>query len=93
MSQNTEKKIKDLESIIPKVDGHTRKHRIMNRLYGLSNVALGGLLIYQVPYSTPLSLCFVVEGVGDLITGKHHYLSYRALNIHPQDEINQLRNS
>ena len=91
MTKDIEERIEDLKSIIPKIDGHTKKDRILNRLYGLGHIGLGSFFTYQMPYLSPLSVPLIIDGVGDLITGKHHYIVYRLFKAHPDYEINKLK--
>jgi len=54
--------------------------RLGNRMHGLFGLTLFGLAAFASP---PLSLIvapIAVDGVGDIITGEHHYLSSRAIH-------------
>lgn len=83
--------IEDHKSTIPMIEGQTLLYNIGSRVYGAIGIALPLFLYSQ----TKSPLCFigiplVIDGVGDLITGKHHYPSYRLFKIHPRDEIAKL---
>jgi hypothetical protein len=58
----------------------------MNRVYGTLSVGLGIFLGSQLENFVPLeplvaltSLGFIAEGIGDLISNRHHYLSCKYL--------------
>ena len=64
--------------------------KIVSRVYGLSAIALGGMFL-SIPELTTgdiMGTLFIAEGLGDLITGNHHYLSIRAVKYLSRGKIN-----
>ena len=64
--------------------------KIVSRVYGLSAIALGGMFL-SIPELTTgdiMGTLFIAEGLGDLITGNHHYLSTRAIKYISGGKIN-----
>lgn len=89
--EQMQSEIEDHQSVLPKVDGQTWFYRLGNRVYGAMGITLP-LFFY---YATDNLLCaigipLVIDGVGDVITGKHHCLSYKLLKAHPRNEIERL---
>lgn len=89
-----DEQIKELQNQIEKVDGQKWKYSIGNRLYGAGHMAVGIFFAWELPIIGPIigSILFI-DGIGDLLTGKHHYLMYRVLKIHPKYELEKLRNN
>lgn len=86
-----DEQIENLQYQVAKIDGKKWKYNIGNRVYGLGHTTLGAFLAWKVPIVGPIigSLLFI-DGIGDLITGKHHYIIYRVLKIHPKYELEKL---
>ena len=52
------------------------KDRIVNRISGLLMVVFGGIsMSTDMPLLDVAGTMFLAEGVGDLISGRHHYIS------------------
>jgi hypothetical protein len=91
-----DEQIADLEFAMKKIDGHTLFDNIGNRVYGACGLFLVGLPVYFSPPSAmplllPIAVPFAIEMIGDIATGKHHFISYRLLKIHPKYELEKLR--
>jgi hypothetical protein len=52
----------------------TRQIRMGNRFQGLCGLALAFMGVSVSLYALPIALPLVVDGMGDIITGEHHYL-------------------
>ena len=74
-----DEEIENLQYQINKIDGLDWKWNLSNRVFGLGHVALGTFFLYQMPYSAPVSIPYILDGVGDLLTGKHHFGSESAM--------------
>lgn len=85
-----ERQIANLEYQISKIDGHTLFYNIGNRVYGLLGLAMAAAGTSASPGMLPISIPFAAEMVGDIITGKHHFISYRLLKIHPKYELERI---
>jgi len=85
-----DEQIEDLQYQIRKIDGHTLLGNIGNRVYGLLGLGLSSVATYHCPYLAPITIPFSVEMIGDIVTGKHHFISYRLLKIHPKYELEKL---
>ena len=80
------------DSIIKKWNGEDSWiGNLGNRIYGAIAIAMGGMAIYS-SFGIPENACpitetmmdlagqyFILEGLGDVITGKHHYVSSRTI--------------
>ena len=89
--KTSQQRIEDLENIIPKIDGQTLFDNLGNRAYGLGIALLGSYLTYKEPLAGIIGAPLIIEGVGDLVSGKHHYISFRLFKAHPKDEIRILK--
>ena len=49
--------------------------RIGNRISGLAMVVFGGAIMSGGGAFIPAGAVFAIEGVGDLVSGDHHYVS------------------
>jgi len=88
---NREEEIAYNQHILPKIEGHTLLGNVTNRLYALGHIAFGALGFYTSPFLLGLSsAALIVDGLGDLLTGEHHYIIYRALKIHPRQKLEKL---
>ncbi len=90
-----EEDVEDLEYVMKKIDGHTLFDNIGNRIYGVLGLTIVGLPVYfsppdALPFLLPIAIPFAVEMIGDIATGKHHFISYRLLKIHPKYELERL---
>jgi hypothetical protein len=57
-----------------------REIRTGNRLYGLCLIAFSGIVASAGNVTLDLLAApFVIEGIGDIITGDHHYLGSKLL--------------
>lgn len=57
-----------------------RTIKIGNRLSGLAMIAFGGIIMTSDAMQVPFVIggtAFMIEGMGDLITGDHHYVSVK----------------
>ena len=65
--------------------------RRINRLGGLALASLGGMSFAKGPESIPIIIIggtLLIEGVGDIMTGDHHYVGSRALKFLSRGRIN-----
>ncbi len=85
-----EEDIKDLQYQIRKIDGQTRGYRIGCRLYGIMGLTISIPATYYFPYLAPITIPFSIEMIGDIITGKHHFISYRLFKAHPKYKLEKL---
>ncbi len=85
-----DEQIEDLQYQIRKIDGHTIMYNVGNRIYGLLGLGLSTVATYHCPYLAPIIIPFSVEMIGDIVTGKHHFISYRLFKIHPKYELEKL---
>ncbi len=93
-----EEQIQDLQYQIKRIDGHTRLGNIENRFHGALEITLGAIGAYAgtkcnfpinfVPYA--ISLGFIVDGIGALLTGKLHYVLFRIIKVHPKYKLEKL---
>lgn len=93
-----EKQIEDLQYQIKRIDGHTRIRNISNRFHGALEIGLGALWAYVgtkfdfpisvLPYA--IGLGFTIDGIGTLLTGKLHYVLFRATKTHPKYKLENL---
>jgi len=90
MEQDLENKIEDLRYQIKKIDGHIPLTNIGNRIYGLCGLTGSAIATYYVPWLAPISIPFALEMIGDIATGKHHFISYRLLKAHPKYKLEKL---
>ena len=90
MVENLQERIEDLEYQIRKIDGHNLLGNIGNRIYGLCGLTISALAAYHMPWSVPLSVPLAIEMIGDISTGKHHFISYRLFRLHPKYELERL---
>lgn len=89
-----DEQIENLQYQIEKIDGKKWKYNTINRIYGLGHIALGAFCAWKIPITGPIAgSLLIIDGVGDLITGKHHYIMYRILKIHPKYELEKLTNN
>ena len=87
-----EEEIEDLQYQINKIDGKSLGWNIGNRVYGAIGVALP-IFVYYATGKNPwalIGLPLVIDGVGDLFTGKHHFLSYRLFKTHPKYKLEKI---
>ena len=59
------------------------KYPTLNRLYATSLIGTFGIMAAYGghPFFYAMAVPAVIEGVGDLVTGKHHYLSVKLWNF------------
>jgi|SRR3989344_4854058 len=97
MQEDLERKINDLKYQVEKIDGHTPHWNISNRVYGLCGLVITAMGFYATKFQEPLIdvllIPFTIEMVGDIFTGKHHFISYRLLRVHPKYELDRLQSS
>lgn len=101
MTEETlQEKVEDLEYQISKIDGKTLGCNIGNRIYGLLGLTLAAFGTYAAHKignnaveigSACLMIPFSVEMLGDVVTGKHHFISYRLFKAHPKYELERLQ--
>lgn len=87
-----EEEIKSLKYQVNKIDGKSLFENIGNRIYGAIEIALPVFFYYATGKNpwTLIGLPLVIDGIGDLATGKHHFLSYRLLKIHPKYKLEKM---
>ena len=94
-----DERIENLRKQIRRVDGHTKLENIGNRIHGSAGIGLGaityyfGLKYFNYPVDTAfyiMGTLVVIEGIGELATGKLHYLSLRVTKLHPRYELESL---
>lgn len=87
------------EETLQSIEGQTIFYNIRNRIYGAMGLILSGIVFYGSQnmdsglgkYGVVLTAgTLAMECLGDLLTGKHHFVSYRFLGITPKQEINKL---
>ncbi|MCA9488172.1 MAG: hypothetical protein KC516_04395 [Nanoarchaeota archaeon] len=91
--QITKQYIKDLEWINFKTEGKRLKYDLGNRLYGALGIALS-TIFYFGSNKDPLTYIMAplaIEGLSDLIQGKHHSLAYRLLKLHPKYKLEKIK--
>ncbi len=94
--------ISDLRYQSEKIDGEKGpRYKILNSVMGLGRMVFGAWLAYEFQspemdsgfssdfFSIFLSL-YAIEGLGEALTGKHRYLSFRLLHVHPKYKIEKL---
>jgi hypothetical protein len=84
--------IEDLQYQIDKIDGKSALHNIGNRIYGAIGIGLP-IFLYYAFGKNPLAFIatpLVIDGIGDLVTGKHHFLSYRLFKAHPKYKLEKI---
>lgn len=86
-----EQKIQDLESITPQVDGKILKYNLGNRIYGFIGTSLGCTAMYVEPVLGIIGVPLIIDGVADMITGRHHTVVYELFKAHPRYEIEKLK--
>ena len=64
--------------------------RFGDRMYGVALIAFGGLCALTTDnlFLDVSGAIFATEGLGDLISGEHHYLSSRLINYISRGKIN-----
>lgn len=69
----------DLET---KIKGKNLFYNIGNRVYGATIVGFFGFMSSKIDNPILDCACYlaIAEGIGDLITGQHHYLSSKLLS-------------
>ena len=77
------------ESIKPSINGEGNYHW-RNRLFRLQGFIYAGAIGTINPYLSLLLIPHMLDGIGDIITGKHHNLLYRLTKSHPDHEIEKL---
>lgn len=82
--------LEEQKSVQYKVNGETRFDNLGNRLSGLVFLTMGGICYSASPLLGILSTPLVIDGLGDLITGQHHFVTYHLFKIHPKYEIAKL---
>ena len=90
MEEPLQERIEDLKYQIRKIDGHTLVANIGNRVYGAIGLTLSAVSTYYTPWVAPISIPLAIEMMGDVATGKHHFISYRLFRIHPRYELEEL---
>jgi len=96
MKETLREKIEDLKYQIKKIDGHTWGYNIGNRIYGLLGLTLCAIGTHGAS-GTPaesllpaITIPLAIEMIGDIATGKHHFISYRLFRVHPKYELEKL---
>lgn len=90
MGQNLQEKIEDLQFQTKRMEGHSLIGNIGNRVYGIFGLYISTLATYHIPWLAPISVPFSIEMIGDIATGKHHFISSRLLKMHPKYELERL---
>ena len=54
--------------------------KVSNRTTGLVRLIAGGIIIGGGGFFIPIGGIFAIEGLGDFVTGDHHYVSSRVIN-------------
>ncbi len=94
--QSLQERIEDLKYQIGKIDGHTLLGNIGNRVYSILGLTLCAMGTYGASGTRLASVLpiitmpFAIEMLGDIATGKHHFISYRLLKIHPKYELESI---
>lgn len=81
--------LEEQQSYQSRVNGKEKGHW-GNRLSGLAFLTMGGICYSASPLLGILSTPLAIDGLGDLITGQHHFVTYHLLKIHPKYEIAKL---
>ena len=91
LTMTLDEQIENLQYQVEKIDGKKWKYNLGNRAQGLGHTTIGAFFALKVPIAGPIigSILFI-DGIGDLIIGKHHYLIYRILKIHPKYKLEKL---
>ena len=85
-----DERITILQNQMKNIDGTTLLSNVGNRVYGLIGLGLFSLSTYYIHDLAPLTIPLSVEMIGDIVTGKHHFISYRLFKIHPKYSLDKL---
>ena len=73
------------QEIINKWEGQDLGDNLGNRVAGLAKLVLGTVaLSADSTLADVFGYLFIVDGFGDLVSGKHHYISSRVFRFHPK---------
>ena len=85
-------KIEYFEGIKPRWEGKIFRYNLGNRLVGGLMAGLSGLCLITVPLTAPISIPLMIDGLGDVFSGQHHYVASRVFKALPSYELKKLRN-
>jgi len=89
--EKLKKEIKNLEWSNYKIEGISILHNIGNRIYGILGLIIAAIGIYSNTWLMLIFIPFSIEMIADIITGKHHFISYRLFKIHPKYKLNKIK--
>jgi len=73
------------QEIINRWEGQDLGDNLGNRVAGLTKLLLGTVaLSADSTLADVFGYLFMVDGFGDLVSGKHHYISSRIFRFHPK---------
>jgi len=72
------------QEIINRWEGQDLRYNLGNRVTGLGKLILGTVALSADNTLADVSYLFIVDGFGDLVSGKHHYISSRIFRFHPK---------
>ena len=73
-----------------RVNGERLYSNLGNRFSGLASLTMSGVCYLVNPFIGVLSTPLAIDGLGDLVTGQHHFVTYNLFKIHPKYEIAKL---
>jgi hypothetical protein len=83
-------KLEKQKSYQSRVNGKGVYSNLGNRVSGLASLTMSGVCYLVNPFIGILSTPLAIDGLGDLITGQHHFVTYHLFKIHPKYEIAKL---
>lgn len=94
-----DEEIEVLKEHVARLDGHSWKKNINNRVFGLLGASLGALISYAAnDMPSPADYLgyavgagFLLDGLATTATGKFHYLLFRLTRTHPRYKLEELQ--